>query len=66
LFRKTTVSQQRLPHVSATDQDHRPSLVGAKDLLDLGDQFFTTVADSRVAKLAKVSEILSHLRRRET
>jgi hypothetical protein len=66
LFGETSVSQQRLPHVSTAHQNNRPSLIGAKDLLDLVNQFFTSVSDPRISKLSKVSEILSYLSRRKT
>ena len=58
---KSLVAQQCPAHVADADHRDGPLAIGAQNSADFRDQLVAPVADPRVAKMAEIREIFSHL-----
>ena len=61
LAAEAAVAEQRLSEVAHPDHRHGPRVVRAEDVPHRPDQFFTAVADARVAELPEEAEVLANL-----
>ena len=61
LVLKPPVAQQCPAEIADPDDDDRPVAIGSQYPLDLLDQFFATVADTRITNLSEVGQVFADL-----